>query len=171
MVGRVTFKGSPMTLQGKRLREGGRVPNFKVIAQDLKEVTLANFKGRIKVITTFLSLDTPVCDLQVKEFNKRATGFSAEVVVLGISMDLPFAQKRFCQMNEIKNAVVLSDYRFSSFGKNYGLLIKELNLLARAVLIVDKEERLRYVQIVRELTNPPDYDDVLRHLEEIIRNH
>lgn len=170
MVNRVTFKGSPMNLVGRVPQEGKRVPDFKVVSQDLKEVTLADFKGKVKIITTFLSLDTPVCDLQVKEFNRRATGFSGEVVVLGISMDLPFAQKRFCQMNEIKNALVLSDYRFSSFGKKYGLLIKELNLLARAVLIVDKKDRLRYVQVVEEMTNPPDYDLVLRHLEEIIKD-
>ena len=170
MGNRVTFKGSPLNLLGRVPREGSRVPNFKVVSQDLKAVTLADFKGKVKIITTFLSLDTPVCDLQVKEFNHRATGFSSDVVVLGISMDLPFAQKRFCQMNEIRNAVVLSDYRFSSFGKKYGLLIKELNLLARAVLIVDKEDRLRYVQVVEEMTNPPDYGLVLRHLEEIIKD-
>jgi thioredoxin-dependent peroxiredoxin len=166
----VTFKGNPMTLLGKQPKEGSRAPDFKVISPDLQEVTLADFKGKTKIITTFLSLDTPVCDLQVKEFNKRATAFSSGVAVIGISMDLPFAQKRFCQMNEIKNAVVLSDYRFSSFGKNYGLIVKELNLLVRAVLVVDKEDRLRYLQVVDEMTNPPDYDQALRRLEEIINN-
>ncbi|MFN7171137.1 MAG: 4a-hydroxytetrahydrobiopterin dehydratase, partial [Candidatus Omnitrophota bacterium] len=107
---------------------------------------------------------------QVKEFNKRALGFSEDIVVLGISKDLPFAQRRFCETNEIKNVIVLSDYRFSSFGINYGLLIKELNLLARAVIILDKNDVIRYIQIVEELTNPPDYEAVLENLEEVIKN-
>lgn len=166
----IKFKGSPLTLVGRRLESGAPAPVFKVISQDLKEVGLSDFKGRIKVITSFPSLDTPVCDLQVKEFNKKASVVSNEVVILGISKDLPFAQKRFCDTFDIKNIVVLSDYKFSSFGINYGLLIKELNLLARAVLIVDKEDILRYFQVVGELTTPPDYEDALRNLEEVIKS-
>ena len=137
---KITFKGSPLTLAGRALKIGSLAPNFRVTSQDLKEVTLSDFKGKIKIIASFPSLDTPVCDLQVKEFNKRAAQVSPEVAILGISKDLPFAQKRFCSMNEIKNETILSDYKFSSFGINYGLLIRELNLLARSVLIVDKNE-------------------------------
>ena len=164
------FKGSPLTLVGRDLKEGVAAPDFRVIAQDLKEVRLADFKGKVKIIGSFPSLDTPVCDLQVKEFNKRAAGLSADVVVIGISKDLPFAQARFCSMNEIKNETVLSDYKFSSFGINYGLLIKETNLLARAVLIVDKNDIIRYIQIVEELTTPPDYAGVLKRLEEVMKS-
>ena len=120
----IKFKGNALTLVGRSIKEGAGAPNFKVVSGDLQEAGLADFKGKIKVITTFPSIDTPVCDLQVKEFNKRATAFSGEIVVLGISKDLPFAQKRFCQDNDIKNVVTLSDYKYSSFGINYGLLIK-----------------------------------------------
>src|SRR3989338_5682092 len=170
MIRKVTFKGNPMTLVGRQLRVGTRAPNFKVVSGDLKEITLANFKEKIKMISSFPSLDTPVCDLQVKEFNKRAQGLSSAVLVLGISKDLPFAQRRFCEMNQIKNEVVLSDYKHSSFGINYGLLIKELNLLGRAVLILDKGNTLRYLQVVDELTNSIDYADALKNLEEVINN-
>lgn len=167
---KVTFKGNPMTLVGRHLKIGMPAPDFRVAANDLKEAGLADFKGKIKVIGSFPSLDTPVCDLQVKEFNKQALGFSSDIVVLGISKDLPFAQKRFCHMNEIKNEVVLSDYKYSSFGINYGLLIKELNLLARAALILDKNDILRYAGVTDELTDSIDYAAVLKNLEEVIKN-
>ena len=162
----VIFKGTPMTLVGRDLTVGSPAPDFKVVSQEMKDVALSNFKGKIKVITFFLSLDTPVCDLQVKEFNKRASLLSSDVVVLGISKDLPFAQKRFCQSNDIKNVVVLSDYKDSSFGLNYGLLIKEMSLLARGVAIVDKKDILRYMEIVKELTTPPNYEEALKALAE-----
>jgi len=167
---KITFKSSPLTLVGRMLKTGITAPNFKVVSTDLKEVSLADFKNKIKVIGSFPSLDTPVCDLQVKEFNKKAAGFSSDIVVLGISKDLPFAQKRFCQMNDIKNEVVLSDYKLSSFGINYGLLIKELNLLARAVLVLDKNDILRYIQVVDELTSAVNYEETLKNLEEVVKN-
>ena len=170
MAKQIRFKGNPVHLEGTELELGSKAPKFKVVSQDLEDVSLADFKGKVKVITSFPSLDTPVCDLQVKEFNKRASGFSPEVVVLGISKDLPFAQKRFCEMNGIKNVEVLSDYKYSSFGNNYGLLIKELNLLARAVLILDQNDIVRYIQIVEELTTPPDYEDALKNLQQILKN-
>lgn len=166
----INFKGNPLTLVGRVLKIGTEAPDFRVVSPDLKEVRLSDFGEKIKVITSFPSLDTPVCDLQVKEFNKKASGFSSEVVVLGISKDLPFAQKRFCETFEIKNAVVLSDYKYSSFGINYGLLIKELNLLARAVMILDKNDVLRYFRVVEELTLSPDYEDVLKGLDEVIKS-
>ena len=162
MARNITFKGSPLTIVGRWIKVGERAPDFKVVSQDLKDVSLADFKGKIKIISTFPSLDTPVCDLQVKEFNKRSATLSADIVVIGISKDLPFAQKRFCQENSIKNETVLSDYKTSSFGINYGLLIKELNLLARSVHIIDKNDVLRYSRIVPELTAPPDYEDALK---------
>jgi pterin-4a-carbinolamine dehydratase len=108
-------------------------------------------------------------DLQVKEFNKRALGLSADVVILGMSKDLPFAQQRFCALNNIKNINVLSDYKTSSFGLNYGLLIKELNLLARATVIIDVDDVIRYFQVVPEVTDAPNYEDVLKNLSEIIK--
>lgn len=166
----VTFKGQPLTLVGRTLKIGDRAIDFRLVSSELKEVGLSEFKNKIKVITTFLSLDTPVCDLQVKEFNQQATGFSSDVIVLGISKDLPFAQKRFCAANNINNAIILSDYKFSSFGINYGLLVREMNLLARAVIILDKNDVIRYIQIVKELTNATDYKEVLENLAEVVKN-
>jgi len=166
----IKFKGSPLTLVGRIAKVGAGAPGFRVSSGDLQEAGLKDFKGKIKIITTFPSIDTPVCDLQVKEFNKRAAGFSGDVVIIGISKDLPFAQVRFCHDNDIKSVVTLSDYKYSSFGINYGLLIKELNLLARAVLILDKNDVIRYIQIVEELTASPDYEAVLSNLSEVIQS-
>jgi len=164
----VKFKGNPMTLIGREADPGMTAPYFKVTAQDMSEKGLDDFKGKIKVIASFPSLDTPVCDLQVKEFNKRSASFSPDVVVIGISKDLPFAQARFCQEHEIKN-FVLSDYKYSSFGIQYGLLIRELNLLARSVMIIDKNDIIRYVQVVDELTSPPDYEAAVKALSEVVK--
>jgi thiol peroxidase len=167
---KVTFQGKALTLIGRQLKLNNPAPNFKVSASDLNDKNLIDYKDKIKIITSFPSLDTPVCDLQVKEFNKRASGYGEEVVILGISKDLPFAQKRFCDANDIKNVEVLSDYKYSSFGVNYGLLVKELNLLARSVLIVDKNDVLRYIQVVDEITNQPGYEDALAQLQEVLKN-
>ena len=169
MAGIVTFKGARLNLTGRRVREGGRAPDFKLISQDLKVVTLSDFDGKVKIINFFPSLDTPVCDLQVKEFNKKAAGLSPDIVVIGVSKDLPFAQARFCSLNQIKNEVVLSDYRFSSFGRNYGVLIKELNLLARGSLIIDKQRKIRYIQLAEEITHSVDFDQVFNKLQEVLK--
>ncbi len=177
---KVNFKGEPLTLVGRNLKLNNPAPNFKVVSTDLKEITLFDFsakggsafggKDKIKLINSFPSADTPVCDMQVKEFNKRAMSLSTDITVIGISKDLPFAQKRFCEVNSIKNVTTLSDYRYSSFGINYGLLIKELNLLARSVLILDKTNVVRYIQIVDELTHSPNYEDVINALNEVLKN-
>ena len=164
----VNFQGNPLTLVGRSVKVGGFAPEFRVNSQAMKETGLNDFKEKIKVITVFPSLDTPVCDLQVKEFNKRAANLSPEVAVIGISKDLPFAQARFCESFEIKNVSVLSDYKTSSFGLNYGLLIKELNLLARAALILDKNNIVRYIQIAPEITSSLNYDDIIKNLSAII---
>lgn len=166
----ITFQGNPLTLSGRNLFTGKAAPDFRVVYSDLKEKTLLDFEGKIKILTTFPSLDTPVCDLQVKEFNKKAGGISGDVVIIGISKDLPFAQKRFCDSFDIKSITLLSDYKTSSFGINYGLLIKELNLLARSIIIVDKDNVIRYIQLVKELTHAPDYASALKGLEEVLKN-
>ena len=165
----ITVKGKPLSLVGRAIAVGAGAPDFKVSAADLHEVTLADFKDKVKVITSFPSIDTPVCDLQVKEFNKKAAELSPDVAVIGISKDLPFAQQRFCEAHNITRVVVLSDFKTSSFGINYGLLIKELNLLARSVIIVDKQDVVRYVQVVEELTAAPDYGDALKNLEAVLQ--
>jgi thiol peroxidase len=164
----VTFKGAPLALTGKPVKLGRKAFDFKLVSQELKVVKLSDFSGKIKVINFFPSLDTPVCDLQVKEFNQRAAGLSPQVVVIGISKDLPFAQARFCSVNEIKNEVVLSDYRFDSFGLNYGFLIKELNLLARGTLIIDQSDCIRYIQVVSEITHSVNFNEVFDNLQEVV---
>jgi len=158
-----------LNLVGRPLEKNKIAYDFKVLDKNLSEVGLLDFKDKIKLITTFPSLDTPVCDLQIKEFNKRASEFSSDIVVIGISKDLPFAQKRFCESFSLENIKLFSDYKYSSFGINYGLLIKELNLLARSVIIIDKTNIVRYIQIVKELTSQPDYNDALNNLKDVIK--
>jgi thiol peroxidase len=166
----VTFKGNTYNLVGRHLKLNTYAPNFSIVDENLQKISLENFTNKIKVITFFLSLDTSVCDLQVKEFNKRALNISDEVVILGISKDLPFAQKRFCESFQIGNYKIYSDYMSSSFGINYGLLIKELNLDARGCIIIDKNDVVRYIQIVPEVTHSVNFEDVFIQLKEIIKN-
>ncbi len=166
--GVVTFSGASLHCAGRPLVLGRRASSFSAVDTGLKPAGLGAFAGKVKILTSFPSLDTPVCDLQVKEFNKKAATFSDDVVIVGISCDLPFAQKRFCQANSIDKVTTLSDYQSLSFGSNYGLLIKELKLLARAVVIVDKNDVIRYIQIVPELTQSPDYEEILKALKSIL---
>ena len=170
MAGKITFQGNPLNLAGRVLKVGMTAPDFRVVTQDLHEARLSDFKDKIKIVTSFPSIDTKVCDLQVKEFNKIATGLSADVLIIGISKDLPFAQQRFCEAFEIKNIKVFSDYKTGSFGINFGLLIRELNLLARSIIILDKNNVVRYIQIVKELSSAPDYQEALNQLQIVIKN-
>lgn len=165
--GLVSFKGNPLTLLGEELKVGDLAPDFKVIGKDLKEYTLKDFEGKIKVISVTPSLDTPVCDMQAKKFNEEATKISKDVVILNISMDLPFAINRFCTTGGIENIIVLSDHRDASFGLNYGVLIKELRLLARSVFIIDKEDKIRYIEIVPETTNNVNFENALNFLNKL----
>lgn len=166
----VTFQGSPLTLVGRKITVNGPAPNFVVVNEAMNRVTLDDFKGKVKILTSFLSLDTPVCDLQVKAFNQNVATLYPEVVVLGISKDLPFAQRRFCILNHIDQVTVLSDYQHSSFGVNYGLLIKENNLLARAVIILDANDNVRYIQIIDEVTHAPNYEEALDQLNKVVHS-
>jgi thiol peroxidase len=166
---KTAFKGKPLTLVGRSISTNSIAPSCRVTSLDMAEVILPDFSDKIKVISSFPSLDTEVCDLQVKEFNRRATALTSDVVILGISQDLPFAQKRFCESFSIQNIHLFSDYKTSSYGINYGLLIKELHLLARAVVIVDKTDYIRYIQVGQELTKPLDYEDIMKNIEEIIK--
>lgn len=168
MIRSISFKGTPLTLIGRSLECGMNAPGFRIIGGELNPVCLKDFEDKIKVITTFPSLDTPVCDLQLKEFNKRAVKLSEDIVVIGISNDLPFAQKRFCSENSIDRVLVFSDYQQSSFGINYGLLIKELDLLARSILILDKNNVIRYISVVDELSQQPFYDEAIEKIDEVV---
>jgi thiol peroxidase len=162
----VTFKGNPLTLVGNPVKVGDKAPDAEVLANDLLPVRLSGFRGKICVICSVPSLDTPVCDTQTRKFNEQAASLGDDVVVLTISMDLPFAQKRWCGSANIKNVQTLSDHNKAEFGNAFGLLIKELRLLARAVFVVDADGIIRYIQIVDELTHEPDYEAAIKAAKE-----
>jgi thiol peroxidase len=159
--GVVTFKGNPITLMGPALQVGDRAPDFTVVDTSLAPVTLASYTGKIKVVSAVPSLDTPVCDTETRRFNQEAATLPPDVVVLTISLDLPFAQKRWCGAAGIDRVTTLSDYRERSFGLGYGILIKELMLLCRCVFIIDATDTIRYIQYVPEVTQEPDYSEIL----------
>jgi len=163
----VTFKGNPLTLIGPDIKVGDKAPNFQVIAKDLSPVTLDSSKGKIRLISVVPSLDTPVCDQQTRRFNEEAAKLPANVEVLTVSADLPFAQARFCGAANIDRVKTLSDHRELSFGQAYGVLIKELKLLARSVFVVDGADRVQYVEIVKEVTNHPNYDAALAAVKKV----
>lgn len=165
--GVITMKGKPLTVIGPDVRAGDRAPDFSVLDENLNIVSLADFAGKTKLISVTPSLDTPVCDLQLRRFNREAASMPRDVVVLNISMDLPFAVSRFCSTAGIDQAKALSDHRDASFGAAYGVLIKELRLLARSIFIIDKNDVVRYKEIVPEQSNHPDYEKALRVLAEI----
>ncbi len=155
--GIITFKGNPMTLLGPGLMVGDAAPDFVAVDNGLAAVSLSSYAGKIKIISAVPSLDTPVCDTETRRFNQEAASLPGDTVVLTISLDLPFAQKRWCGAAGIDKVITLSDYRERSFGLGYGVLIKELLLLTRAVFVVDAANIIRYIQIVPEVTGEPDY--------------
>ena len=161
----VTFKGAPVNLIGDGVKLGDTAPAFTAMDPSMKPVKLSDFRGNLLIISVVPSLDTPVCELQTKRFNEEAARLNAKV--LTISMDLPFAQRRFCDSFKIGNVTVLSDFKDREFGSKYGLQIKELGLLARAVLIIDKGGKLVYRQIVREISEQPDYNEVLAEAKRL----
>ncbi|GGJ96662.1 putative thiol peroxidase [Lentibacillus kapialis] len=156
----VTFNQDPVTLLGNEIAVGDKAPDFTVLANDLQEVSLSDYKGKVKLIAAVPSVDTGVCSDETKRFNEEADKLE-NVHVLTISMDLPFAQGRWCAANGVKNLDTLSDHRNSDFGEKYGVLIKELRLLARAVFVVDSNDNVTYVEYVNEVTNLPDFDSAL----------
>ncbi|MGC8602170.1 MAG: thiol peroxidase [Desulfomonilaceae bacterium] len=162
--GLVTFKGNPLTLIGKEVKVGDMAPDFTALANDLSTVNLSSFRGKPLIISSVPSLDTPVCDMSTRRFNQEATSLGDEVTILTVSMDLPFAQARWCGAAGVKNIVTLSDHKDASFGMAYGLLIKELRLLARSVFVIDKEGKIQYFQLVPEVAQEPDYDSALNAL-------
>ena len=166
--GIITFKGSPMTLLGPDIKEGDKAPDFQVVANDLSPVSLKDSAGKVRLITALPSLDTPVCDSMGRKFNEQAAELPDDVSVYTISVDLPFAQKRWCGNAGIEKVQTLSDYQERSFGLNYGLLIKELKLLARAVYVVDRDGKVVYREIVDEVTDEPDYDAALSAVKRLL---
>jgi thiol peroxidase len=163
--GKITFQSNPLTLVGPEIKVGDKAPDFKVLDKDLSEVKLSDFAGKIKIISATPSLDTPVCDMQARRFNQETDKLGDDVVVMNISMDLPFAIARFCSAAGIDKIKTLSDHRDAAFGNAYGVLIKELRLLTRAIFVLDKTNVVKYVELVPEITNAPDYDKVLAFLK------
>lgn len=161
----ITFKGNPVTLVGNEVKVGDNAPDFKVLANDLSEVTLNSTNGNVRLISVIPSIDTGVCDAQTRRFNEEASNLN-KVKVLTISVDLPFAQKRWCGANGIENVQTLSDHRDLAFGEAYGVYIKELRLLTRAVFVVDSNNQITYVEYVPEATDHPNYEKAIEAAKE-----
>lgn len=163
----VTMHGDPVTLVGTEIKVGDKAPNFRVFKNDLSEYSLEDAGNSIKIISVVPSLDTGVCELQTIRFNEEAAGLEG-VQILTISVDLPFAQSRFCSTNSIDRVLTLSDYRDLAFGLNYGFVIDELRLLSRGIVILDKDNTVRYVEYVKEVTDHPNYDKALEEVKKLM---
>ena len=166
--GLVTMKGNPITLMGTEPQVGDSAPDFVAIDNDLNPVSFDSFRGKVCIVSSVPSLDTPVCDMETRRFNDEAGRLGDDVEILTISMDLPFAQKRWCGAAGVDRVQTLSDHRDAAFGQAYGVLIKGLRLLARAVFVVDKEGTIRYIELVNEIASEPDYDSVLTAVKELV---
>ena len=165
---KITFKGNPVTLVGPELTMGDAAPDFSVVDNALAPVNLATYGKKIKIISAVPSLDTPVCDTETRRFNQEAADLPGDVAVLTVSLDLPFAQKRWCGAAGIDRVVTLSDYRDRSFGLAYGVLIDELKLLSRSIFVLDRSNIIRYIQHVPEVTQEPDYGAVLAAVQQLL---
>ncbi len=163
--GAITFKGNEMILVGPEIHVADQAPDFTALNNDLQPVSLSDFKGEVVVISAVPSMDTPVCEMQTKRFNEEASKLDGKVIA--ISMDLPFAQKRFCDSFNTEKIICLSDYKDHSFANAYGLLIKELGLITRAVLVIDKEGKISYKEIVKEVTEHPNYEQVVLEAKKL----
>jgi len=163
----VTFKQNPVTLLGKEVTVGDTAPDFTVLSTDLKPVTLNDSKGKIRLISVVPSLDTGVCSVQTQRFNEEASSLGNDVEVMTISVDLPFAQARWTEKEGVKNVKTFSDHRDLSFGEAYGVAMKELRLLARSIFVIDKDDKVTYVEYVGEVTDHPDYDKALEAVKEL----
>jgi len=157
----VTMGGKPLTLLGPELAVGEPVPDFRVVDAAFEPVRLSDFSDKVRFISAVPSLDTGVCAAQTKRFNDELARLPSDLVVITVSMDLPFAQKRFCEAEKVEGLVMTSDHVWREFGLAYGVLIKDLGLLARSIFVVGKDGKLLYKQVVPELTDHPDYDAAL----------
>ncbi|HEY1183839.1 MAG TPA: thiol peroxidase [Bryobacteraceae bacterium] len=158
--GATTMRGNPMTLVGPELKAGDAAPDFNVVDSGLKPVTLADTAGHVRLVSVVPSLDTPVCDAQTKRFNEAAASLPG-IDILTVSMDLPFAQKRWCGAFAVDKVKMLSDHKDASFGSNYGTLIKELRIESRAIFVIDRNNRVSYAEYVKEVADHPNYEAAL----------
>jgi thiol peroxidase len=164
--GIITMKGNPLTLSGNEVNVGERAPDFIALDPNLTPIKFSSYQNKICVISSVPSLDTPVCDMETRKFNEEASKLGDKIQILTISMDLPFAQKRWCGAAGVSKIQTLSDHRDAQFGLAYGVLIKELRLLARAVFLVDQKGILRYIQLVKDITNEPNYEEIWSALKK-----
>lgn len=164
----VKFKGNPLTLLGNQINEGDKAPSFTALSNSLAPVSLVDYAGKVVVLATVPSLDTPVCDIETRRFNDEATKLGPEVQILTASMDLPFALGRWCGAAGVDRVQTISDHRDADVGQKYGVLIQELRLLARAVFVIDKAGVVRHAQIVPEMTEEPNYDAVLTAVKNLL---
>lgn len=164
----ITIKGNPIILGGNEVKVGDAAPDFTVVGQDLSPVKFSDFKGKTCILSSVTSLDTAVCDVETRRFNEEAANLGDDIAILTISMDLPFAQKRWCGASGVDKVVVLSDHKEADFGNKYGVIIPDLRLLARALFVVDRDGIIRYTQQVPENTQEPDYDDVLDAVRRLL---
>jgi thioredoxin-dependent peroxiredoxin len=167
--GAVTFKGTPLTLAGEAVKVGQPAPDFTLHYFDggLKTIKLADLKGKPTIFSVVPSLDTPVCQTQTKKFNDQLSALGDKVNAVTVSLDLPFSMNRFCGAESIKNMRCGSDYQDRNFGKSYGMLIEELKLLARGVIILDKDGKVVYAETVKEVASEPNYDSALSALKSV----
>lgn len=166
--GIVTIAGNPLTLLGNAVTVGQKAPDFVALDNDLNPKAFSDFAGKVLIIAAVPSLDTPVCDVETRRFNSEASKLGESVHIITVSMDLPFAQKRWCAAAGIDRLTTLSDHRDASFGSNWGVLIKELRLLARSVFVVGKDGLVKYMEIVPEVKSEPDYDAALAAAKALI---
>lgn len=164
---KVTFKGNPVTLLGKEVKVGDKAPDFTVLSSTLTPTTLADFEGKVKVIAVYPSIDTGICAAQNRRFNQEADKLK-DVAVLSISVDLPFAQSRFCAAEGLNSIVTLSDHKNLDFGMKYGFVIEELRLLARGTVIIGKDNVVKYVEFVPEIAQEPDYEAALKVIKQLV---
>lgn len=164
----VTMLGTPVQLEGTPVVEGDTAPDFELAGNDLSPVRLADFAGKNVLLLAVPSLDTEVCDREAREFNSKAAELGESVVVLVVSMDLPFAQQRWCGGNGIDRVVALSDYRTAEFGRSYGVLMPDARLLARAVWVLDKDRTVRHHELVSEIADEPDYESALNAVRSLV---
>ncbi len=165
----VTLQGTPFTLAGNPVAVGDPAPDFTCIDTELQPVSpLAAFAGSVLVLASVPSLDTPVCDLETRRFNQEAEQLGEDVRIVTVSVDLPFAQKRWCGAAGVERVITLSDHRDLSFGRAYGVLLEDLRLLARAVFVVDRQGVLRYCEVVPEVSSEPEYERILAAIRELL---
>lgn len=163
----ITFGGDKVNLEGKEIKVGDVAPSFKAVNKDLSDFNSEDLKGKIVVYSVAPSIDTPVCALQATTFNEEATKLSDDVKIVTVTVDLPFAQERFCSVKGIDNADIVSDYRYKEFGQKFGFMMEELQLLARGVVIVDRDGKVAYVEYVPEVTNDVNFDKALEEVKKL----